>query len=232
MKKRILIKLSGESLGGNGSCYDEKRCEKVAGVLAQLPGLGVEPGVVIGGGNIWRGRFTDKMDPVNADQMGMLATIMNALCMQDFLLREGVKASVFTAQEMNRFAELYTAKKADECLKAGGIALLAGGSGNPFFTTDTAVALRAAELKADIVFKGTNVGGIYEADPKKHPELKPLSEITYDECIAKGLAVMDQTAFLMLRSQHIKELRVFNMDDPENILRAAHGDEIGTLAHE
>lgn len=232
MAKRILIKLSGESLGGNGTSYSEEKCEKVASALAQLPAMGIETGVVIGGGNIWRGRFTDKMDPVNADQMGMLATIMNALCMQDFLIRAGAKAEVFTAQEMNRFANLYTAKKADECLKAGGIALLAGGSGNPFFTTDTAVALRAAELKADIVFKGTNVGGIYAADPRKFPDLKPFEDITYDECIEKGLQVMDQTAFMMLRSQHIKETRVFNMDDPENILRAAHGEKIGTLAHE
>jgi len=231
MKKRILIKLSGESLSSGKGCFDEARCRQVAHVLAEVARMGVEPGVVIGGGNIWRGRFSNDMDPVNADQMGMLATVINALCAQDFLLREGVKAEVFTAQEMNRFARLYTASAADECLKNGGIALLAGGSGNPFFTTDTAVALRAAELKADTVFKGTTVEGVFDSDPRKNPEAKLLKDVTYAECIRQNLKVMDQTAFQLLMDRGVKELRVFHMDDPENILRVVRGEDLGTTVH-
>ncbi len=231
MKKRILIKLSGETLCSGRGCFDADRCREAARVLAQLPAMGVEPGIVFGGGNIWRGRFSEEMDPVNADQMGMLATVINALCAQDFLLREGVRAEVFTAQEMNRFARLYTAAAADECLRAGGIALLAGGSGNPFFTTDTAVALRAAELKADTVFKGTNVEGVFDSDPRKNPEARLLKDITYDDCIRMDLRVMDQTAFQLLRERGVKELRVFHMDDLENILRVARGEDLGTRVH-
>jgi len=231
MKKRILIKLSGESLSSGNGCFDAERCRAVARTLAQLPRMDIEPGVVIGGGNIWRGRFTDEMDPVNADQMGMLATVINALCAQDFLLREGVRAEVFTAQEMNRFARLYTAAAASECLREGGIALLAGGSGNPFFTTDTAVALRAAELRADTVYKGTTVEGVYDSDPRTNPEAKLLKDITYVDCIRMGLRVMDQTAFQLLQDRGVKELRVFHMDDPENILRVARGEDLGTTVH-
>ena len=231
MKKRILVKLSGESLSSGKGCFDADRCRAVARVLAELTRMDVEPGVVIGGGNIWRGRFTDEMDPVNADQMGMLATVINALCAQDFLLREGVRAEVFTAQEMNRFARLYTAAAADECLRAGGIALLAGGSGNPFFTTDTAVALRAAELKADAVYKGTTVEGVFDSDPRKNPQAKLLTDITYADCIRMGLRIMDQTAFQLMQDCGIRELRVFHMDDLENILRAARGEDLGTTVH-
>lgn len=229
--RRILIKLSGESLSGGKGCFDADRCRAVANVLARLARMGVEPGVVIGGGNIWRGRFTDEMDPVNADQMGMLATVINALCAQDFLLREGVTAEVFTAQEMHRFARLYTARDADMCLRSGGVALLAGGSGNPFFTTDTAVALRAAELRADCVFKGTTVEGIFDSDPRKNPEAKLLREVSYADCIRMGLKVMDATAFQLMMERGVPEMRVFCMDDPENVLRAARGEQIGTLVH-
>lgn len=231
MNKRILMKLSGESLSSGNGCFDEARCSKVAHTLAEVSRLGVEIGVVIGGGNIWRGRFSEEMDPVNADQMGMLATVINALCAQDFLLREGVKAEVFTAQEMNRFARLYTAAAANECMKNGGIALLAGGSGNPFFTTDTAVALRAAELKADAVFKGTTVEGVYDSDPRKNPNAKLLKDITYADCIRMNIKVMDQVAFQLLMERGVKELHVFHMDKPENILRVVKGEDIGTTVH-
>ncbi len=228
MTKRILIKLSGESLSSGKGCFDAERCREVARVLVELTRMEVEPGVVFGGGNIWRGRFTDEMDPVNADQMDSLATVINALCAQDFLLRAGARAEVFTAQEMNRFARLYTAAAACECLRQGGVALLAGGSGNPFFTTDTAVALRAAELKADTVYKGTNVEGVFDSDPRKNPQAKLLKNITYDDCIRMDLRVMDQTAFQLLRERGVRELRVFHMGDLENILRVARGEDLGT----
>ena len=176
MYKRIILKLSGETLapekpeGAKSPTFDALRVEEVARVIAELAGMGVQVGVVMGGGNIWRGRFSEEMNAVNADQMGMLATVINALAVEDALCRLGRKATVFTAQEMNRFARLYTAKAAIECMENGEIVLLAGGTGNPFFTTDTGAALRAAELKADAVFKGTTVEGVYDSDPHKNPD--------------------------------------------------------------
>ena len=152
MYKRIILKLSGETLapetleGAKSPTFDALRVEEVARVIAELAGMGVQVGVVMGGGNIWRGRFSEEMNAVNADQMGMLATVINALAVEDALCRLGQKATVFTAQEMNRFARLYTAKAAIECMENGEIVLLAGGTGNPFFTTDTGAALRAADL--------------------------------------------------------------------------------------
>ena len=230
--RRIVLKLSGEALTlpGNG-CFEAGRVMAAAEMLKSLRDTGVQPAVVIGGGNIWRGRFTDEMDPVNADQMGMLATIVNALCVQDALIRLGVHVKVFTAQEMNRFADLYTARAADECLCAGGIALLAGGSGNPFFTTDTAAVLRAAELKADALFKGTTVDGIYDRDPRSHPDAKKLDDISYREAVHKNLNIMDMTAFTMCIQQSIPMIRVFAMDDLNNVLRVANGEKIGSFIH-
>ena len=196
-----------------------------------LHDLGVQVGVVMGGGNIWRGRFTEAMNPMLADQMGMLATIINALCVQDAIQRLGRKATVFTAQEMTRFAELYRADRADKALNDGEIVLLSGGSGNPFFTTDTAAALRAAELRADAVFKGTTVDGVYDSDPRKNPQAKLIADITYQQTIDMGLKVMDTAAFQLCLDQHIPEIRVFNMDDLDNILRVARGEAIGTVVH-
>ena len=195
MYKRIILKLSGETLAPetmpegskNSVTFDESRILRAADMIARLSDMGVQVGVVMGGGNIWRGRFSSEMDPVAADQMGMLATIINALAVREALARMGRKATVFTAQEMTRFAELYRADRADACLNAGEIVLLAGGSGNPFFTTDTAAALRAAELRADAVFKGTTVDGVYDSDPRKNPNAKLLSELTYQEALEKEL---------------------------------------------
>lgn len=231
--KRIVLKLSGESLSAkNGKgCFEYERVEEAARVIKALHDSGVQVGVVMGGGNIWRGRFTENMDPVNADQMGMLATIINALCLEDALNRAGAKATTFTAQEMNRFARLYTAADADACLNDGHIVLLAGGSGHPFFTTDTTAALRAAELKADALFKGTNVPGVFTADPNKDPSAKLIPDISYKEAIAQDLNVMDITAFTLCMSQRVPVIRVFAMDDLENVLRAAKGEMIGTVVH-
>ena len=238
MYKRIILKLSGETLAPGARsetspshCFDAERVDHAAATIAELADLGIQVGVVMGGGNIWRGRFTDSMNAVLADQMGMLATIINALCVQDALQRLGRNATVFTAQEMNRFAELYRADRAIEALERGEIVLLAGGSGNPFFTTDTAAALRAAELNADAIFKGTTVDGLYDADPHTNPQAKLIRDITYQETIDRGLKVMDTSAFQLCQDQKIPVVRIFNMNDPGNILRAARGESIGTVVH-
>ncbi|NLF53069.1 MAG: UMP kinase [Thauera phenolivorans] len=228
---RIILKLSGEALsGGNGDCFDAARVDAAADVIARLVQRAVQPGVVIGGGNIWRGRFSEKMDPVNADQMGMLATVINALCVEDALLRRGVRARTFTAQQMDRFARLYTARAADEFLSAGGVALLAGGSGNPFFTTDTAAALRGAEIGAQIVLKATKVDGVYTADPHKDPDAQRYHRISFDEAIGRNLAVLDATAFALCRDQKLP-INVFSIFKPGALKRVVMGEDEGTLVH-
>jgi len=239
MYKRIILKLSGETLAPEqipankdaSLTFDAARVDRAAAAIVKLHDLGVQVGVVMGGGNIWRGRFTDEMNPVQADQMGMLATIINALAVQDAIIRLGRKAVVYTAQEMNRFAELYRADRAISSMEDGAIVLLAGGSGNPFFTTDTAAALRAAELRADAVFKGTTVNGVFDSDPKDNPDAKLIKDITFQEAIDRGLKVMDATAFQICKEQKVPVIRVFNMSDLENIIRAAQGEDIGTVAH-
>ena len=231
--KRIILKLSGETLApvNKSGSFDAERVDRAAEAIIRLHDMGVQVGVVLGGGNIWRGRFSDEMNPVNADQMGMLATIINALAVQDAIVRLGRRASVLTAQEMTRFARLYTRDTALGLMEAGEIVLLSGGSGNPFFTTDTAAALRAAELNADAVFKGTTVEGVFDSDPRKNPNAKLIKDITYQEAIEKGLRVMDLTAFMLCMEQKIPEIRVFAMDDLDNILRVAAGEKLGTVVH-
>jgi len=237
MYKRIVLKLSGETLApldgdkGESGAYSRDRIDDAARTLIEIAKGGSELAVVFGGGNIWRGRFGVGMDAVSADQMGMLATVMNALCAAEAVNRLGGKARVFTAQEMTRFADLYTRDRANEAMKNGYIVFLAGGTGNPFFTTDTGAALRAAELNADIVFKGTGAEGIFDSDPRKNPNAKMYKEITYAEAIAKGLEVMDTAAFLLCQTRKVPAIRVFKMDKLENIVAAAQGADIGTLAH-
>ena len=231
--KRIILKLSGETLApeNKSGSFDASRVDRAAEAIIKLHDMGVQVGIVLGGGNIWRGRFSDEMNPVNADQMGMLATIINALAVQDAIVRLVRKATVLTAQEMTRFARLYTRDTALGLMEAGEIVLLSGGSGNPFFTTDTAAALRAAELNADAVFKGTTVEGVFDSDPRKNPNAKLIKDITYQEAIEKGLRVMDLTAFMLCMEQKIPEIRVFAMDDLDNILRVAAGEKLGTVVH-
>lgn len=239
MYKRIILKLSGETLAPESIPADKSasltfnaaRVDRAAEAIVRLADLGIQVGVVMGGGNIWRGRFTDEMNPVLADQMGMLATIINALAVQDAILRMGRRATVFTPQEMTRFAEHYRADRAIEKMQQGEIVLLAGGSGNPFFTTDTAAALRAAELRADAVFKGTTVEGVYDSDPRKNPDAKLIRDISYQEAIDRNLRVMDPSSFQLCKEQRIPEIRIFSMDDLENILRVARGENIGTVVH-
>ena len=240
MYKRIVLKLSGETLAPleeqkeenkDSGVYDRERIDAAAKMLMRIARQGIELVVILGGGNIWRGRFGKGMDPVSAAQMGMLATIMNALCCAEAVTRLGGKSKVFTAQEMTRFADLYTRDRADEALSSGAIVFVAGGSGNPFFTTDTAAALRAAELGADIVFKGTGAEGIFDKDPAVYSDAVMYKDISYQEAIDKGLAVMDTTAFVLCRDRKVPAIRVFKMDDLNNIYRAAIGEDLGTLAH-
>ena len=236
MYKRIVLKLSGETLApaeipANKSAsltFDAERVDRAAEAIVKLHDLGVQVGIVMGGGNIWRGRFTDEMNAVQADQMGMLATVINALAVQDAIIRMGRKATVYTPQEMTRFAEHYRADRAIEKMNEGHIVLLAGGSGNPFFTTDTAAVLRAAELKADAVFKGTTVDGVYSADPRTDPSAVRFDSLSYEEVLARRLAVMDSTATCMAMDNRIPVM-VFALKDPENILRVLHGEAVGTI---
>ena len=233
--KRILLKLSGESLqGGQKYGLSPETLQSYAEQIKAAAATGVQIGIVIGGGNIFRGLTGTKkgFDRVKGDQMGMLATVINALAVQEALRRVGQSASVFTAQEMNRFARLYTAKAAIECMENGEIVLLAGGTGNPFFTTDTGAALRAAELKADAVFKGTTVEGVYDSDPHKNPDAKLIRDISYREAVTRGLRVMDLTAFMLCMEQKVPVVRVFSMENLGNILRVAAGEDLGTTVHE
>ena len=204
------------------------RVEEVARVIAELAGMGVQVGVVMGGGNIWRGRFSEEMNAVNADQMGMLATLQNCLYMRDTLEHLGARAVVMSGVDIPRFAESYNTVAAIEHLRAGRILFLACGLGNPCFSTDSAVVLRAIELECDAILMAKNIDGVYSADPKKDPTAVKYDTITYDDVLAQHLAVMDSTATSLSMDNHIPVL-LFALKDPENILRAIMGEKIGTI---
>ncbi|HOO95286.1 MAG TPA: UMP kinase [Proteiniphilum sp.] len=231
--KRILLKLSGESLMGEKQYgIDEKRLEDYAAQIRDAARKGIEIGIVIGGGNIFRGLSgTDKgFDRVKGDQMGMLATVINSLALSSALTAIGQPNRVFTAIRMEPVGELYSKWKAIEALQEGQIAIIAGGTGNPFFTTDTASALRGIEIEADAMFKGTRVDGVYTADPEKDPTATKFSSITFDEIYQRGLKVMDLTATTLCRENNLP-IVVFDMDSYGNLNRVIDGDEIGTLVH-
>lgn len=229
--KRILLKLSGEALGKEGWLFDFDKINEVAAVLSQVARGGVELGVVIGGGNLWRGRQASGMNAVAADQMGMLGTIMNCLCMQDALSRQGATARLMSAIDMPKVAEPYRATLAVEYLSAGDIVLFGGGLGNPFFTTDSAVALRACEVEADALLLAKNIDGVYTADPRRDSSATLIKELSYDEAIDRQLGVMDLSALLLCRDQKLPFIRVFGLDRPDNILKVLQGDDMGTLLH-
>lgn len=229
--KRILLKLSGEALGKDGWLFDFDKIGQVAGVLCEVARSGIQLGVVIGGGNLWRGRQASGMNAVAADQMGMLGTIMNCLCMQDALRRQGARARLMSAIDMPRVAEPYRADLAVEYLSAGDIVLFGGGLGNPFFTTDSAVALRACEVGADALLLAKNIDGVYTADPRSDPAATLLKDLSYDEAIERQLGVMDLSALLLCRDQGLPFIRVFGLDEPGNILKVLQGDDMGTLLH-
>jgi len=228
--KRVLLKLSGEALAG-----EEKfginpdvvggLCDKVK----ELTQMGVEVAIVVGGGNFWRGaRNGEKMDRTTADYMGMLATAMNALALQDALENRGVYTRVQTAIEMREIAEPYIRRKAVKHLGKGRVVIFACGTGNPYFTTDTAAALRAAETEAEVILVGKTIDAVYSADPKIDPNAKRYDELTFTEVLSKNLKVMDSTAIALCRDNNIPIL-VFEIANPENIVRAVKGEKLGTI---
>ena len=231
MYKRILLKLSGESLmGAKGYGIDEQRLAAYARQIKEIADLGVQIGIVIGGGNIFRGLSGSQkgFDRVKGDQMGMLATVINSLALQSALEAIGQKVRVLTSVRMEPIGDYYNKAKALRLFEKGNVVIVAGGTSNPYFTTDTASALRAIELEADIMFKGTRVDGIYTADPEKDPNAQKFSEITYQEILAKGLRIMDLTAITMCMENQMS-IYVFDMDTEGNLLKVVQGEEIGTL---
>lgn len=227
--KRILLKLSGEVLAGNqGHGIDFDTVQEICKWVNACSKLGVQIGLVVGGGNFWRGRSSGNMDRTRADHIGMLATAMNALALADALEQYGLEVRVQTAIEMRQVAEPYIRNRAIRHLEKGRVVIFGCGTGNPFFSTDTAAALRAAEIDADIIFKATNVDGVYDKDPNKYADAVKYDTLTHTEVLSNGLAVMDSTAASLCRDNNIPIL-VFNLSDPENIVRAAKGENIGTI---
>ena len=231
--QRVLLKLSGEALGDNGRLFDYAQIDTVAAVIAQLNRQDVQIGIVIGAGNIWRGRQgpAANMNPVTADHMGMLGTMINSLAMQDALERQGVQTRLQTAVEMTRFAEPYTYRRAIRHLEKGRVVIFACGTGNPFFSTDTAAALRAVEIGAEAILLAKNIDGVYDDDPRVNPDARLLPDITYQEAIVRGLKVMDASAITICNENSVPAIRVFALDTPDNILRVMEGDTMGTLVH-
>lgn len=231
--KRILLKLSGESLmGRQGYGIDPQRLSEYASQIASLVKSGVEVGIVIGGGNIFRGLqgAAKGFDRVKGDQMGMLATTINSLALSSALEAIGQPAQVFTAINMHPIGEHYSNRRAIAALESGAVAIMAGGTGNPFFTTDTGSALRGIEIGADAMFKGTRIDGVYTADPEKDPTATKFDKITYDEVLARGLRVMDLTATALCKENGLP-IVVFDMDTPGNLEKVIAGEPIGTLVY-
>ena len=229
--KRILLKLSGEALMGEGEYgIDPAVIRTMATDIAAVISQGVQVGLVIGGGNIFRGAglAARGMDRVTGDHMGMLATVINALAMQDVLQGMGVPTRVMSALTMDQVCESYVKRRAVERLSAGEVVIFAAGTGNPFFTTDSAASLRAIEIGADLMLKATKVDGVYNADPMKDPSATRYERLSFDEAIEQRLAVMDTTALVLCRDQHMP-IRVFNMHQPGNLARIIQGEEVGTL---
>ena len=233
MYKRVLLKLSGESLGGHeGKGLDTDSLKAYAREVAAAVRAGMQVAIVNGGGNIFRGlQGTGKgFDRVDGDKMGMLATVINSLALSMFIREEGIDAQVFTSTPMEPFARYYNRDAAVAVLEKGGVALIAGGTGNPFFTTDSGAALRALEVKADALLKGTRVDGVYTADPEKDPTATKYSELTFDEAMTKHLKVMDQTAFALCSDGNMPII-VFDMNKEGNLARLLNGENIGTVVH-
>ena len=231
--KRILLKLSGESLMGEKQYgIDEKRLAEYAQQIKEIHEQGVQIGIVIGGGNIFRGLSgaNKGFDRVKGDQMGMLATVINSLALSSALVATGVKARVLTAVRMEPIGEFYSKWKAIECMENGEVVIMSAGTGNPFFTTDTGSSLRGIEIEADVMLKGTRVDGIYTADPEKDPTATKFDDITYDEVLKRGLKVMDLTATCMCKENNLPNV-VFDMDTVGNLKKVISGEEIGTLVH-
>jgi len=231
MYKRIVLKLSGEVLAGpRGFGLDAGKIADITGEIADVHALGVEIGIVVGGGNIFRGvaEQAKNMDRVSADNMGMLSTIINAIAMQDALEQRGIQCRVMTAVFMNQVAEPYIRRRAVRHLEKGRVVIFAAGIGNPFFSTDTAASLRAMEIGAKVLLKATKVDGVYNADPVKFKDAVKYDEITYMEILKQGLKVIDLTAVSMCKDNNMPMI-IFNMNEPGNIKRVVLGEKVGSL---
>ena len=233
MFKRVLLKLSGESLGGpQGKGIDEESLNKAAAEIAEAVRAGMQIAIVVGGGNIFRGLsgVGKGFDRVDGDKMGMLATVINSLGLAMAVRSQGIRAEVFTATPMEPLARYYVRDAAVKVLEEGGVALIAGGTGNPFFTTDSGAALRALEIGADALLKGTRVDGVYTADPEKDPTAAKYDELTFSKALADRLKVMDATAFALCEQGNMP-IVVFDMNEKGNLKRILDGEKVGTLVH-
>src|SRR6202451_1802546 len=229
--KRILLKISGEALAaGQGFGVDNQRVHEIAAEIGEVHRLGIEIAIVVGGGNFFRGvaEQAKEMDRVSADQMGMLATVINALALQDALEKQNVFTRVMSAIEMNQVAEPFIRRRAMRHLEKGRIVVFAGGTGNPYFSTDTAASLRAMEIKADVIMKATKVDGIYDADPVLVKDAKKFTQITYMDVLKKGLKVMDSTAISLCKDNNLPII-IFNLNQRGNIRKVVTGEKIGSL---
>ena len=227
--KRVLLKLSGEALAGEQKTgVDVETVGKICDKIKEIVDMGVQVAVVVGGGNFWRGRNGHQMERTTADYMGMLATAMNGLALQDALEARGIYTRVQTAIEMREIAEPFIQRKAEKHLNRGRVVVFACGTGHPYFTTDTAAVLRATEINADVILLAKTVDGVYDDDPKINSNAKKYEEVSYMEVLEKDLKVMDSTAIAMCRDNHMP-LLVFGIADPENIVRAVKGEKIGTI---
>lgn len=231
--RRVVLKLSGEALAPenvNDGILDFQKIEKVAEVIKKCQEMGVQIAVIVGAGNIWRGRVGGGMNHSRADQMGMLATTINALAIQDTFIKCGIDTVVMTSVEMQAYADYYTARHADKALNEGKVVVFGCGLGWPFFSTDTPAVVRAAEIEADVVLMAKNVDYLYTADPKKDPDAKPIYDITYAEILEKGLKAFDMTAVSFCKENNIITYG-FALSDPENIYRVIMGEAVGTKMH-
>jgi uridylate kinase len=231
--QRILLKVSGEALAGGASFgIDAERVKELGREVSDVAAAGVQVGVVVGGGNIFRGvaAAAQKMDRVTADHMGMLATVINSLALSDALEQMGIPTRVMSAIEMHQVAEPYIRRRAIRHLEKGRIVIFAAGTSNPYFSTDTAATLRALEIKADVIAKGTRVDGVYDKDPLKFPDARKYQKITYLEVLSQALGVMDATSIAMCRDNRLPII-VFNLNTTGNIMRMSMGEPVGTLIH-
>lgn len=229
MYKRVLLKISGEALAGSkGFGLDEETIGSVADVIAECSKMGAQIAVVVGGGNFWRGRSGEHMDRTRADHMGMLATVINSLALCDAFEARGIATRVQTGIEMRQIAEPYIRGRAVSHLNKGRVVIFGCGTGNPFFSTDTAAALRAAEIDADIILLAKKVDGVYDKDPAKDPTAKRYDKLSYFDVLEQGLGVMDSTATSLCMDNNI-QIRVFGLAEPENIKKAILGEDIGTI---
>jgi len=229
MYKRVLLKISGEALAGKqGNGINAEMVDKVVDQLVCLHNKGIEIAIVVGGGNFWRGRQGTNMDRVAADYMGMLATVMNALALQDAIEKKGVPTRVQTALPINAVAEPFILRKALRHFECGRIVIFACGTGNPYFSTDSGAALRATEIKADALLMAKNIDGVYDSDPKKNPNAKKIDELTYMDVINRNLNVMDFTAITMCMENNMPII-AFGLETPNSLISAAMGEKIGTL---